>query len=820
MWLKQQRQARGLSRKELAARLGCAAVTLVKIEDGERKPSPQVAELLAEEFAIPPDERAAFADFARADIPLHRWWALLDTGETAPWRVLYRRPSNLPAPPTAFIGREQTVDQAGRMLHSPAVRLLTLTGPPGIGKTRTALQVAGSLLVDFADGVFFVPLASIRDPALLVPTVAAALDLCERNDQSLLRVVKEHLRHRQILIVLDNLEQVVTAAPQIAELLEAGPQIKMLLTSRTLLRIYGENELLVPPLSLPDPAQLPPLNQFTRYEAVRLFEERARAADPGFRVNRGNARAVAEICVRLDGLPLAIELAAARVRTLPVEEMPAQLGHRLALLAEGPVDRSPRQQTLRGAIAWSYELLDVATRRLFRHLAVFVGGSDRQAIAQVVGEDTPDALSTRLAALIAQNLLRCAGAAELPRLGMLEIIREYAYEQLAASGEAAALEERHARYYLDLAETADEWLKGPEQAPWLARLEQEHANLRAAFDWSQQAPERASIGLRLAAALGQFWELRGYMSEGHARLQAALDADEPTVPPAVRARAYAALGRMELYRGDFAAARGPYEQSLQLRRAVGPPSAIARALTSVGIVMRALGEYGAARALHEESLAIWRAAGDQAGIASALNSLGKLALGESDFAAARAFGEESAALRRAMGDRYALAMSLDTLGEIERSEGHYEAAGVLYAEGLALCQEQGDKPLTANALHNLGYVALHAGAAAGAAARFRQSLELYSGWDDRPGIAECLAGLAAVAAARHPERAIRLFAAAATLIEATGFRLALPDRQEWDRYQAVARTALLDARCAQLWMQGQAMALDEAIAYALDEPAA
>ncbi|HEX6607740.1 MAG TPA: tetratricopeptide repeat protein, partial [Chloroflexia bacterium] len=716
-WLKQQRQARGLSRRELAERIGCAAVTLVKIEDGERKPSPQVAELLAEQFAIPLDERTAFADFARADLPPHRGRALPDTEAPAPWRVLYRRPSNLPAPPTAFIGREQTVDQAGRLLRSPAVRLLTLTGPPGIGKTRTALQVAGALVADFADGVFFVPLAPIRDPTLLVPAVAAALDLRERNDQSLLRVVKEHLRPRQILIVLDNLEQVVAAAPQIAELLETGPQIKMLLTSRTLLRIYGENELPVPPLSLPDPAHLPPLNQFTRYEAVHLFVERARAAEPGFRVSGGNVRAVAEICVRLDGLPLAIELAAARVRTLPVAEMHVQLGHRLALLTEGPVDRSPRQQTLRGAIEWSYELLDDSTRRLFRYLAVFVGGGDWQAVERVVGAGTTGALAAQLDVLIAQNLLRYEGGAEAPRLGMLETIREYARTQLEAGGEAAAVEERHAGYYLELAERADEWLKGPEQAPWLARLEQEHANLRAALDWSRQAPERAAFGLRLAAALGQFWELRGYMSEGRARLQAALAVDDPTVPLAVRARAYAALGRMELYRGDFAAARGPYEQSLQLRRAVGPASALARALTSVGIVKRALGEYGAARALHEESLALWRAEGDQAGIASALNSLGKLALLEGGFAAARAFAAESAAIRRAMGDRYALAMSLDTLGEIARSEGHYDAAGALYTEGLALCQEQGDKPLTANALHNLGYVALHMGDAAAAAAR-------------------------------------------------------------------------------------------------------
>ncbi len=433
-----------------------------------------------------------------------------------PLRTLDQHQTNLPLQPTALIGREHEVAQVCALLRGSDTRLLTLTGPGGTGKTRLALQVAAEFLDSFADGVYFVALAPIRDPALVIETIAATLGVKEGGDQPLLTLLKRHVREKQILLVLDNFEQVSDAAPLVAELLEAAPRLKALVTSRACLQIYGEAEFPVPPLALPDPRRLPPLERLTQYEAARLFIERARAVKPDFAISDENAPAVAEICVRLDGLPLAIELAAVRIKVLTPAALLARLSRRLHVLTGGARNLPARQQTLRDAIAWSHELLPEVEQALFARLAVFVGGCTLEAVEAVCKADddlVSDPLDT-IQALVNNSLVRqeVRGNAE-PRLHMLETIREYALEQLVARAEEAMLRSAHASYYLNLAQAAQPLLDTDQQEAWLDRLDAEHDNLRAALTWALERGD-SILAMRLSTALWRFWEMRGYFTEG------------------------------------------------------------------------------------------------------------------------------------------------------------------------------------------------------------------------------------------------------------------------------------------------------------------
>src|SRR6266699_3734280 len=411
-----------------------------------------------------------------------------------PLKTLDIGPNNLPVQPTPFIGREQEVEECLQLLRRQEVRLLTLTGPGGIGKTRLALQVAAELSDLFPDGLYFVNLAPLRDPALVVPTIAQALDLQELAEHPLLDLVKAFLREKHLLLLLDNFEQVASAALQVAELLATCPRLKVLVTSRMGLHVQAEQEFAIPPLCVPDPRQLPEVVALAQYDALALFIQRAQATRPAFQLSHANARAVAEICLRLDGLPLAIELAAARIKLLPPQALLARLTPRLTLLSSGARDVPTRQQTLRNTIAWSYNLLDVQEQRLFRRLAVFVGGCRLEAVEAVCAEGDDAALQVLegVTSLIDKSLLKQTELeAEEPRLLMLETIREYGLEALEAHGEAAVTRRGHAAYYLALAEKAEPELGGPQQAVWLDRLEQEQENLRAALQWSL---ERGEVG--------------------------------------------------------------------------------------------------------------------------------------------------------------------------------------------------------------------------------------------------------------------------------------------------------------------------------------
>jgi predicted ATPase/class 3 adenylate cyclase len=594
-----------------------------------------------------------------------------------PLRTLAGRPNNLPAQPTPLVGREREAAAAVALLGRDDVRLLTLTGPGGTGKTRLGLQVAADLLEAFPDGCWFVDLAPLADPALVPSAIASVLGVREEGGRPLAEALADHLRDKALLLVLDNLEQLLpAAAPGIGGLLAACPGLTVLATSRAPLRLRAEREWPVPPLGLPDRARLPPLDRLTQYAAVRLFAERAQAVRPDFAVTTANAPAVAEICWRLDGLPLAIELAAARVKAFPPEALLRRLERRLGALTGGARDLPLRQQTLRGAIAWSHDLLGEAERVLFRRLAVFAGGATLEAAEAVAGPDGEADVFGALASLVDQSLVRQGeGPGALPegepRFSMLETIREYGLEQLERSGEAEEAHERHATFFLALAEAAEGELGGPAQGAWLGRLEDEHANLRAALGWALE--REPGTALRLGGALRGFWEARGHLTEGRGWLERAL-AGGGGAPAELRAKGLRGAGYLAYRQGDYERAVTQFGEGLALNRALGDRAGIANSLTNLGVVAHRRGEPDRAAALYEEGLGLCRELGDRAGIARSLVNLGAVALDRGEPDRAATLLEESLGLARGLGVGDVVLEGLEGLAAVAARAGRPVAA--------------------------------------------------------------------------------------------------------------------------------------------------
>jgi predicted ATPase len=786
------------------------------------------------------------------------------------------RLGNLPTPLTPLINRTQEVAAIEACLERDDVHLLTLVGPPGIGKTRLGLHVAGMRRALFRDGVFVVALAPVRDPALVLPTIAHTLGIKPAGEQFALEALRAVLGERQLLLLLDNFEQVAPAAPLVAELLRAAPKSKALVTSRAALHLSGEHLFVVPPLTRPDPRALPPLAQLAAMPAVELFTSRMQAIRPDFVLTQENAGAVAEICARLDGLPLALELAAARGRLFSPHALLDRLRGAsgptaLRFLVDGPRDLLVHQQTLRGTIDWSYDLLDERERALLMRLAVFVGGCGEAAAEAVASELRIEHAEMRtnsgseefpifnsqfsiLLSLVDKSLLKCeSGPDEAPRFTMLETIREYAREKLDASGQAIQARRQHAAYYLGLAQAAECELSGAQQERWFARLEAEYNNLWAALEWF--AGDDVGTGLRLACCLRHFWHARGYLSEGRSWIEGLLArCDDGGVSEATRAQALCVAGFLALHQGDLVCTVTLSEASLALSRELGEQRGVADAMHNLAGVAFMRNEYARAAELFEECLALYRRLGEQAEIAQMLKNLGLIAKDQGDFVRATKFYQESLAIRRALGDKRGVAQACFNLGVVAYWQGDYASAIELSEQGLVFYRELGDKMGAAYVLDTLGMAYCRRSAYQQALRTLEESLLMFRELGDQFGIALlltdmggvalarddaeqatrlysealalswkigdnrraafCLEGLATAAGPRRAGRAARLLGAAAALRDAIGSPLPPSERADYERGLALARAADPLA-FATHWEAGQAMKSEQAVAFAL-----
>jgi predicted ATPase/DNA-binding XRE family transcriptional regulator len=836
-WLRQRRRALDLTQEELAQQVGCSAITLRKLEAEERRPSKQIAERLAEVLQVTPDDRADFLRFARGDP-----FAGPATPKTPDQPEPHETPHhNLPSPLTRFIGREREIGEIKALLGTE--RLVILTGTGGTGKTRLAQQVAVGLLDAFPDGAWQVELASLHDPALVPQVIANGLGLREMPGLPITAVLLDHLRPKRLLLLLDNCEHLIQVCAELAEmLLRACPQLSILATSREGLGITGVSAYLVPSLSLPDASQRDSIETLNRSEAARLFVERASTVLPGFALTNDNAPAVAEICRQLDGIPLAIELAAARVRVLRVEQIVALLDDRFRLLTSGSRTALHRHQTLQALIDWSYDLLSEPERILFRCLAVFVGGWTFEAAEAVGnGEDfakrnrparstaTPIRLDTLdlLAQLANKSLVMIEHKPGTEtRYRMLETIRQYALAKLEASGEADEVRQRHTTFYVALAEPWDQ-APGPPPPAWLDALYSDHDNLRAALARAQLTVGSAELGLRLALATTQLWAGHGYWSEGRGWLEAALARAEGEQLQNAELRPWAlnSLAHLAGLQGDYAAAQARGTESLRLFRELGNQRASAHVLCQVlGWSARERGDAATARLRLEEGLALFRELGEQWDIAWGLVTLGGVAVMQEDTDWATALLEEGLSLSRAQQVRPCIPWALNHLGHVAQIQGEYERAARLHNESLPLFRASAVLNLgnlgAAWAYHGLGETALAQGDAALAATHLTNALAFFRDLGDRAGTAWCLAGLAGVAVLEEqPERAAWLWGAAAAQRQAIGARDAPASRATRERLMAMAREQLGEAAFAAAWTAGETASLAEAIERALQSEA-
>ena len=712
---------------------------------------------------------------------------------------------------TALLGRAELSAHVQGLLCRGEIRLVTLTGPGGVGKTRLAVDVIAGLGHDF-DVVALVPLASVADPGLVPITIARALGVGS-SDEATTEALLDYLDVRTTLLVLDTVEHLLSAAPGVLDLLGAAAGLTVLVTSRTVLRVSGENVIVVPPLGLPDPGVVVSASELARFPAVQLFVDRCAAVRPGFAMSDDNAAAVVDICRRLDGLPLAIELAAARVSILPLEALLSRLKQRLTLLTIGPQDQPTRLRTLRAAIAWSYELLTPAEQSRFHRLAVFVGDFSLDAVETVLG--SADGVLDVVSGLVDKSLLQPAAHRDgEPRFLMLDTIREYARERLLAAGEDTEARRAHATYFTNLAEQAESALRGPEQQRWRDALEADLNDLRSALAWTlRESGDRsdADCGLRLAGALWFFWFQRGLTGEARRWLGQALD----RAPNGGRAHAQALLGvgTLAWRQGDCAAASGYLEQSVSCWRAAGEVQGLAETLHVLGHVRFDQGDYEQACGLFEESSDRFHGCGDTIGGLPLAADLGMVAYHQGDYAtASRIFGESLAVYRRhGLKDR--VAGVLNGLGDLARVAGENERAAELYRESLALWRELHGTPGIASALHKLGQVDRAMKNPTLARARLAESIALQQELGNKQGVAECLAALAPLAG--RAEHHAQILAASSALLTTIGVRLAPADQMRLTQDITAGQKRLERTAWDAAWELGSALSIDEAVQIAL-----
>ncbi len=728
------------------------------------------------------------------------------------------RPHNLPVQLTSFIGRDREMTDVKKMLTT--ARLVTLTGAGGSGKTRLALQVAADVFDQYPDGAWLVEFAPLSDPTLVPNAVASSLNVPEQRGRPFTETLVDFLHSKSLLLVLDNCEHLRPACAELAErLLRFCPTLRILPTSREPLSVPGEVIWRVPTLSFPEPQRLPPLEHLNQYEAVRLFVERAALNTPGFAVTTSNALAVAQVCQRLDGIPLAIELAAARAKGLAVQQIASKLDDRFRLLTGGARTGLSRHQTLRATMDWSYDLLLERERAVLRRLSTFAGGWTLEAAEAVCsgdGVDTSDILDL-LTQLVDKSLVVMETRAEEARYRLLETVRQYGLDRLAEAREDADTQRRHLNWYMGLAEQADPKLRGSEQQVWLERLEIEHDNLRAALERSTREAGDAETGLRLAGALYFFWFMHGHESEGRQWLEKVLSRGADASGSA-RAKALCGVGILARRQSDYKRAGGSLQESLVLFRESGDRWGIGLSLHHLAHVAEELGDYNKAMALYEESLVPFREAGNKWGVAASLTCAGEAMQRRGDYSGATPLFQESMTLCREIGDKWLLAYPVRNLGTVAAYKGDYGMATAFLEESLAIGQGTGDKWGMAYSQSTLGNVAFNQGNYERAMALLKESLVLRREVGSKQGVAECLERLAGVAGAQgQSERAARLFGAAEALRVSIGAPLARVDRLDYDRNVAATRAGVDELAFATAWAEGRAMTLEQAIEYALSD---
>ena len=776
-WLRLKRKALDLTREALADRVGCSVSTLRKLEEEERRPSAQITELLAEIFKIPPTERTAFLQFARGD---WRSAPSVDDDE-APWRVstqaLTQHPrSNLPATFTSLIGRTKDIVAVQDYLTHPDIRLVTLIGAPGIGKTRLSIASAKESLSEFPDGVFFVALAPLDQPSLIPSAISQALGYIEKNNLSPEEGLIEGIGTKRMLLVLDNCEHLIDDVARLASsLLSACSHLEILTTSREALQIPGEWLYAVPALDMPKEYTFIDVETVSEFPALVLFAERARAARSDFALNRENIRFAASICAQLDGLPLAIELIAARVKTLSIEQIAVRLDSRIALLTSGSRIAPSRQQTLRTTLDWSYELLTETERELFRQLSVFVGGFTLEALEVVALLDSDELILDALSRLVDKSLL-LVEQQDQPRYRFLEPIRQYARDKLSETQESNLIQDRHLNYYLRVAEEAEPHLFGVWQQAWKNRLELDHDNLRIALAWSLES-NQIEAGLKMAGALAWFWHSKGHLSEGNLWLEKLL-ASGIGDQGKERAKALRASSILSTGTGDYIRAKAFAESSVKLYREVGDNRGAGLVLADLGASLHWDGKEEESIESLEESLRLLRATGDRWGIAYALLWLGDTWFRMGDIERAATTWEESLGITEELGDHYLVAWSLGGLADVTRLRGDYKRAAGMFKKSLSLYQRSGNKVGPPFSLEALGLVAVALGDA---------------------------------------KRAARLWGAAAAWREA--INEPLPPSYQRDYAPAItqARAQLGEEGYTAAWAEGHAMSPEQAIALAFEE---